>query len=208
MKVIRVPNHIVKSNLDQGCECGNITVCLRHPDQPGYVCRGGTGQFLPLRHRWAVASCTFSPRRQIWLVLWSWSSSIAVRWGVVGEDIFSPGSCGYARKYLEGRDNWLIPYEEAFFLWAKSVETGTRHCAYVTKPNMDSVLGEPTWHGWHGWRLTYWTDLTELNPKWSRIQKGKSGTMHYIYVVLSSPGLLTPCRVVIHQTVSIRRDAT
>lgn len=39
LKVIRVSNHIV-SIFDQGCEW-EITVCLRHPDQPEYVCRGG-----------------------------------------------------------------------------------------------------------------------------------------------------------------------
>lgn len=70
-------------------------------------------------------------------------------------------------------------------LGAKSVETGDRHCAYVTKPNIDSLLGEPRWHSWNMW--SSWSSWPNWHRSEAKVKKETPGTMHYIYVALKQP---------------------
>lgn len=66
LKVIRVSNHIV-SIFDQGCEWESLSVSGTRTNPKVYVA-GGKKHWaiivIEAQERWAVASCTFSPRRQ------------------------------------------------------------------------------------------------------------------------------------------------
>lgn len=173
---------------------GEIT-CLRHPSKPDYVCRGGksTGQLLSLTHRGGPWRLHIQPATPIWLVLWSWSSQECSE-GLEGS-FFFPVRFLRLREKIFWRSRHLIDsIWRSICLWAKSVETGDRHCAYVTKSNIDFLLGEPSryrwdiWHIWHIWHI--WSSWSSW-PSWHRseaeVKKETPGTMHYIYVALKQP---------------------
>lgn len=135
--------------------------------------------------------CTFSPQRQS-----DWYFGHGLRRSAVrGQRVlfFSSAVLAVTRENLlkvEAFDSiW-----RSICLWAKSVETGDRHCAYVTKPNIDFLLGEPSrhrwdiwyiWHIWHIWHI--WSSWPSWHRSEAKVKKETPGTMHYIYVALKQP---------------------
>lgn len=161
--------------------------CLRHPSKPEYVAgERALGNYCHRGTEVGRGVCTFSPQRQSdWYFGHGLRRSAVRGWMVF---FFSCAVLAVTRENLRRSRHLTDSIWRSICLEVNSVETGDRHCAYVTKPNIDSILGEPSWHRCHIW--SNWSNWSSW-PSWHRseaeVKKETPGTMHYIYVALKQP---------------------